>query len=64
MEYHQNQRKFFEKLKEDYLGKMSLPEELAQLLDISTDSAYRRIRGEKLLHFNEINKNSQKSTLN
>ena len=35
---------------------LSLVDEVADLLKISTDSAYRRIRGEKELSFNEIEK--------
>jgi len=33
---------------------ISLPDEMADLLDISTDSAYRRIRGEKTITIDEL----------
>jgi hypothetical protein len=38
-------------------------EEVAQILDMSMDSAYRRIRGEKLLDINELSTISQKYNL-
>jgi len=33
-----------------------MADEVAELLNISNDSAYRRIRGEKLLYFGELKK--------
>lgn len=45
---------FFKLIKERLPAHMSLVHEIAQLLNISSDSAYRRIRGEKTLRFDEI----------
>ncbi len=44
---------FFQHLKSQMPAHVSLVEEIADLLDISTDSAYRRLRGEKPLSFDE-----------
>ena len=48
------QHTFFEYIRNSLPPNFSLAEALAELLDISTDSAYRRIRGEKMLSFEEI----------
>ena len=48
------QAQFFQKLKPSIPGFSSLAAEVAATLQVSLDSAYRRIRGEKLLDFNEI----------
>jgi hypothetical protein len=48
------QSQFFEKLKPIVPSYSSLVGEVAHALQVSVDSAYRRIRGEKLLNFNEI----------
>ncbi len=45
---------FFQHLKNAIPHYTSLVDEIAELLDISMDSAYRRIRGEKLLDFQEL----------
>jgi hypothetical protein len=45
---------FFKMLKEKLPHHLSLAEELSQKLNISNDSAYRRIRGEKPLTLDEI----------
>jgi hypothetical protein len=44
----------FHQIKSQLPSHISLPEKLASLLDISIDSAYRRIRGEKELSFDEL----------
>ncbi|TDH21276.1 hypothetical protein EXU57_20255 [Segetibacter sp. 3557_3] len=45
---------FFKKIKEKLPNNISLPEVVANYLNISNDSAYRRIRGEKSLTLDEI----------
>jgi len=47
---------FFKQLKEKIPAHLSMAEEIGDLLNISTDSAYRRIRGEKELSFTELQK--------
>jgi hypothetical protein len=47
---------FFQHLKSSLPAHISLAESIAELLDISTDSAYRRIRGEKPISFDELKK--------
>ena len=48
------QAQFFKRLKPTIPAFSSLAAEVAATLKVSMDSAYRRIRGEKLLDFNEI----------
>jgi hypothetical protein len=48
------QQIFFQHIKSNLATHLSLVDEVADLLDISNDSAYRRIRGEKPLSFEEI----------
>lgn len=48
------QAQFFQRLKPTIPAFSSLASEVAATLKVSMDSAYRRIRGEKLLDFNEI----------
>ena len=48
------QQLFFQHVKEHLPAHLSLADEVAELLDISNDSAYRRIRGEKAISFEEI----------
>jgi hypothetical protein len=50
----ENQITFFEQLKHHCEGKVRLAEELSDLLDISIDSVYRRMRGEVDLTFTEF----------
>ncbi|QDA62038.1 helix-turn-helix domain-containing protein [Hymenobacter jejuensis] len=50
------QVQFFQHLKVKLLPHQSLVEEVADVLDISTDSAYRRIRGEKPIDLTEVQK--------
>ena len=45
---------FFKQIKTQTDGKISMVDEIADLLHISNDSAYRRIRGETSLTFQEI----------
>ena len=49
----------FQHIKAVLPSNLSLADEIADLLDVSVDSAYRRIRGEKQLIFEEIQKLSQ-----
>ncbi len=48
------QARFFQSLKAAIPSYASLVNEIAETLNVSVDSAYRRIRGEKLLDFDEI----------
>ncbi len=48
------QLRFFQLVKAKLPGHLSLVDEVAELLNISNDSAYRRIRGEKEMGFGEI----------
>ena len=50
------QQKFFSIIKEKIGSSVSFVDELADALNISKDSAYRRIRGETSLDFSEIAK--------
>src|SRR5215813_15338916 len=50
----QLQTSFFKYLKDKLPSHISLVDEVAELLNISIDSAYRRIRGENTLRFDEI----------
>jgi BetR domain len=50
------QQVFFQHVKSNLAAHLSLVDEVAELLNISNDSAYRRIRGEKPLSFEEIKK--------
>ncbi len=45
---------FFQHIKSNLAAHLSLVDEVADILSISNDSAYRRIRGEKPLSFEEI----------
>lgn len=48
------QQALFKQVKDRLPPHLSLPEEIAQLLGVSADSAYRRIRGEKLMDLGEL----------
>lgn len=50
------QTRFFNQLRHQLPEHLSLVDEVADLLNISNDSAYRRIRGDKALSFVEIQK--------
>jgi len=54
MENNQLQLEFFNYLKSTLPAHVSLADELCDLLNISADSAYRRLRGEKSLSFSEL----------
>lgn len=54
MEAAGSQQLFFQHIKDKMPAHLSLADEVAELLHISSDSAYRRIRGEKMLSFEEI----------
>ena len=51
-----DQNAFLQEVKAKLPSNISLPDEIAEVLNISTDSAYRRIRGETELSFNELKK--------
>ena len=48
------QQQLFQIIKGRMASELSVAEEIAALLEISTDSAYRRIRGEKTVTFDEL----------
>ncbi|HSB92984.1 MAG TPA: helix-turn-helix domain-containing protein [Flavitalea sp.] len=48
------QQAFFNRIRESLPSHVSMPDELADLLNISYDSVYRRIRGEKPISMNEL----------
>lgn len=54
MDTLQIQEHLFQTVKRKLAAEASLAEELATLLKISTDSAYRRIRGEKIITLDEL----------
>ena len=54
METKQLQQDLFNHLKKVLPAHLSLVDELCNLLDMSADSAYRRIRGEKPITLNEL----------
>jgi len=56
MENNQLQVMFFQYIKSKLPSHLSLVDALADLLEISNDSAYRRIRGEKVISLEEIAK--------
>src|ERR1700754_4757526 len=50
------QQRFFQHVKNSIPSNLSFVDEVSELLNISNDSAYRRIRGEKSISFEEIRK--------
>jgi hypothetical protein len=50
------QAQIFQHIKAGLPSHLSMVDEMAQVLDVSTDSAYRRIRGEKALSLEELYK--------
>ena len=48
------QQAFFNRIRESLPPHISMPDQLAELLNISYDSVYRRIRGEKPISMNEL----------
>jgi transcriptional regulator with XRE-family HTH domain len=56
MESADIQQLFFQKIKENMPAHLSFVDEIAELLNISNDSVYRRIRAEKPISFEEIQK--------
>ena len=56
MEQLNTQVLFFQQIKSLLPPHISVVDEIAKVLDISTDSAYRRIRGEKPLSFEDMQK--------
>jgi len=56
MEPNELQKLLFQQIKTRIPAHLSFAEEIAELLNISNDSAYRRIRGEKPISFEELQK--------
>ena len=56
MENNEIQQRLFSILKENLPQHLSLVDELGELLDLSADSVYRRIRGEKPINLIELQK--------
>lgn len=56
METNELQKLLFQQIKSRVPANLSFAEEIADVLNISTDSAYRRIRGEKTVSFEELQK--------
>ena len=56
MENNGVQQLFFLHIKNSLLPHLALVDSIAEVLNISNDSAYRRIRGEKQISFEEIQK--------
>lgn len=54
METHELQQELFTYLKENLPPHLSIVDELCDLLDLSADSVYRRIRGEKPISLTEL----------
>jgi hypothetical protein len=54
MDNTHSQQLFFNHIKSKLPAHLSLADEVAELLNISNDSAYRRIRGEKPIGLDEI----------
>src|SRR5580765_3594871 len=53
---HSTQSSFLERVKSRLPANVSFVDELAEILNISRDSAYRRIRGETVLSLDEVKK--------
>lgn len=53
------QKRFFDQIKGQLAAHLSIVDEVSELLNISSDSAYRRLRGEKFLTLNELIKLGQ-----
>ena len=56
MSITQMQEQLFQLIKAKLPAESSVADEIAKLLEISSDSAYRRMRGEKLISFEELYK--------
>jgi len=56
MSVNEIQQQLFQAIKSKLASDASVSDEVAALLDISTDSAYRRMRGEKQITFEELYK--------
>jgi hypothetical protein len=50
------QMQLFQRIRDQLPGHVSFVEEIAEILEISNDSAYRRIRGEKQISLQEVQK--------
>ena len=56
METNELQQQLFNHLRQNMPSHLSLVDELCELLNLSSDSVYRRIRGEKPISLNELKK--------
>ena len=56
MESSNTQLRFFQHIKSALPPNVSFVDEIAELLEISNDSAYRRIRADKPISFEELQK--------
>jgi transcriptional regulator with XRE-family HTH domain len=54
MDVSELQLEFFRIIKTSVLDHLSITEEIAKVLNISVDSTYRRMRGEKILSLEEL----------
>lgn len=54
MNINELQQQIFKEIKDKLPGEASVADETSKLLDISTDSVYRRMRGEKVITFDEL----------
>ena len=54
MDKNNMQLRFFQQVKEMLPVHLSMADEVARVLEVSRDSAYRRMRGEKLLSFEDV----------
>ncbi len=54
METNELQKLLFQQIKNKIPANISFAEEIAEVLNISTDRAYRRIRGEKTVSFEAL----------
>ena len=54
MNIHEVQQRIFQQIKDKLPSQASMAEETAKLLNISSDSIYRRIRGEKTISLEEL----------
>lgn len=57
------QQQLFNTIKSKIPDHLSAPEEMAKLLDVSVDSVYRRMRGEKVITLDELQTLDRKSVV-
>src|SRR5689334_22496990 len=54
MDVSKLQQELFQAIKASIPGSLSVTEEIAKVLDVSVDSVYRRMRGEKTISLDEL----------